>query len=89
MARESEFETEKLGDVGHPVDDPRLNGTAGAGRDSKEQKTERSPQQMERDRSIGRRQEQRQDSSPALVDEDIDDGRDVEERVDVGTKDWR
>ena len=29
MARENEFETEKLGDVGHPVDDPRLNGTAG------------------------------------------------------------
>lgn len=89
MARNNEFETEKLGDVGHPVDDPRLSGTAGAGRDSKEQKTERSPEQMERDREIGNHQEQRKDFHSAVVDEDIEDGTDVEERVDVGTRNWR
>lgn len=88
MARENEFETEKLGDVGHPVDDPRLNGTAGAGRDSKEQKHERSDKQMENDRRIGNRQEQRQDSS-TVGDQDVDDDSNVEERVDVGTKNWR
>lgn len=89
MARDKEFETEKLGDVGRALTDPRVSGSAGAGRDPQEQKSERSPRQMENDRKMGNRQEQRQDKPPAIVEEDIDDGKNVEERVDVGTKDWR
>lgn len=89
MAHESEFENSKLGDVGHPVEDPRISGTAGAGRDPAEQKKEKSRTEESRDRELGEQQQQRQTPPSPIVEKDIDDGTNVEERVDVGTKNWR